>query len=208
MICETFPVGVLQCNCTILADEATREAVVVNPGAELAKILWVLAHHGLTVRRIVVTHAHIDHIAGAGELRAITGAPVLYNQADLPLVALMGEQAEWIGVPEPEVRPPDRSPADAEHIVVAGVDATVLFTPGHTPGSLCLHLPDEKLLLSGDTLFQGSVGRTDLPGGHHGQILGSIRERLLPLPDDTLVVPGHGTVTTIGEERRSNPFLL
>ena len=210
MIRETFPVGVLRCNCTILGDEASREAVVIDPGADLVKILWVLAHYGLTVRRIVVTHAHIDHIAGAAELKAITGAPVLYNQADLPLVALMGEQAEWIGVPMPvpEVRPPDHSPADAEHIVVAGVDATVLFTPGHTPGSLCLHLPAERLLLAGDTLFQGSVGRTDLPGGHHGQMLASIRERLLPLPDDTLVVPGHGPVTTIGEERRSNPFLL
>lgn len=129
MIRETFPVGVLGCNCTILGDEASREAIVVDPGADLATILWVLARYGLTVRRIVVTHAHIDHIAGAAELKAITGAPVVYNQADLPLVALMGEQAGWIGVAEPEVRPPDHSPADAEHIAVAGVDATVFFNP-------------------------------------------------------------------------------
>lgn len=158
MIRETFPVGVLGCNCTILGDEASREAIVVDPGADLATILWVLARYGLTVRRIVVTHAHIDHIAGAAELKAITGAPVVYNQADLPLVALMGEQAGWIGVAEPEVRPPDYSPADAEHIAVAGVEATVFFTPGHTPGSLCLHLPAEKLLLSGTRCFGAPWG--------------------------------------------------
>lgn len=207
MIRETFPVGLLQCNCSVLGDEATGAAIVVDPGTEIARILVTLARHNLFLQQIVVTHAHIDHIAGALALKEATGAPVTYNQADLPLIAMMDAQAEWIGVATPEVRPPDHSPADDEKITVGGLGGTILHTPGHTEGSLCLYLPESKLLLAGDTLFAGSVGRTDLPGGHHGKLISSIRERLLPLPDDTVVVPGHGPETTIGEERVSNPFL-
>lgn len=207
MIRETFPVGLLGCNCTVLGDETSREAIVVDPGDEVPRILAVLAKHGLTVRQIVVTHAHIDHIASALELKRITGAPVLYNQADLPLVAMMDMQAGWLGMKTPEVKPPDHSPADDETVSIQGAEAQVLHTPGHTEGSLCLYVPAEGLLLAGDTLFAGSVGRTDLPGGHHGKLLASIRERLLPLPGETLVVPGHGPVTTIAEESESNPFL-
>ncbi len=208
MIRETFPVGPLACNCTILGDEATREAIVVDPGSDIPHILLLLAQHGLTVRQIIVTHAHIDHIAGAAELKRITGAPVLYNHADLPQVGMMAAQAAWLGMPVPTVQPPDHSPADTEAVAVHGIEATVLYTPGHTEGSLCLHLPAENLLLAGDTLFAGSIGRTDLPGGNFSKLLGSIRERLLPLPDTTEVIPGHGPLTTIGEERRSNPFLI
>jgi glyoxylase-like metal-dependent hydrolase (beta-lactamase superfamily II) len=207
MIRETFPVGLLQCNCTILGDEQSREAIVVDPGYDIPRILATLAKHQLTVRQIVVTHAHIDHIASALDLKQITGAPILYSAADLPLAAMMDEQAAWIGVEPPTVKPPDHSPADLESISVRGLDAQVIHTPGHTEGSLCLHLPSESLLLAGDTLFAGSVGRTDLPGGNHGKLIRSIRERLLPLPDTTLVIPGHGPATTIGEERVSNPFL-
>lgn len=207
MIRETFPVGLLQCNCTILGDEQSREAIVVDPGYDIPRILTSLAKHQLTVRQIVVTHAHIDHIASAIDLKRITGAPILYNAADLPLTAMMEEQAAWIGVATPDVRPPDHSLADLERVATRGIDAQVLHTPGHTEGSLCLYLPSESLLLAGDTLFAGSVGRTDLPGGDHGKLLASIRERLLPLPDETLVIPGHGPETTIGEERVSNPFL-
>ena len=208
MIRETFPVGLLQCNCTILGDEQSREAIVVDPGYDIPRILAALAKHQLTVRQIVVTHAHIDHIASALDLKHITGAPILYNAADLPLKAMMDEQAAWIGVETPTVKPPDHSPADLESLSVRGLDAQIIHTPGHTEGSLCLHVPSESLLLAGDTLFAGSVGRTDLPGGHHGKLIQSIRERLLPLPDATLVVPGHGPATTIGEERLSNPFLV
>ncbi|HEX4156709.1 MAG TPA: MBL fold metallo-hydrolase [Acidobacteriaceae bacterium] len=208
MIRETFPVGLLQCNCTILGDEQSHEAIVVDPGYEVPRILAALAKHQLTVKQIVVTHAHIDHIASAVELKAITGAPILYNRADLPLTEMMEQQAGWIGVKTPEVRPPDHSPADLETVSVRGVEAQVIHTPGHTEGSLCLLVPAASLLLAGDTLFAGSVGRTDLPGGHHGKLIESIRERLLPLPDATLVVPGHGPETTIGEERVSNPFLV
>ncbi len=207
MIRETFPVGQLGCNCTLLGDERTHDAVVVDPGAEIAHILARLAHHGLTVRQIVVTHAHIDHIAGAAALKRATGAPVIYSQADLPLVAMMDLQAGWLGVATPEVHPPDHSPAPDEVLHLGDHPLVLLPTPGHTEGSLSVHLPADNLLLAGDTLFAGSVGRTDLPGGHTGKLLASIRERLLPLPDETVVIPGHGPATTIGEERRSNPFL-
>lgn len=207
MIRETFPVGLLGCNCTILGDEQTHEAIVVDPGYDIPRILATLARLELTVRQIIVTHAHIDHIASAGDLKAITGAPVFYNHADLPLVALMDQQAEWIGLPTPDVRSPDHSPGDAERLTTGNLQVEVLHTPGHTPGSLSLYLPAEGLLLAGDTLFQGSVGRTDLPGGNHGELLRSIRERLLPLPGATVVIPGHGGLTTIETERAENPFL-
>jgi glyoxylase-like metal-dependent hydrolase (beta-lactamase superfamily II) len=207
LIRETFPVGLLQCNCTILGDETSREAIVVDPGYEIPRILTLLARHQLTVRQIVVTHAHIDHIASALALKQITGAPIMYNQADLPLVAMMDEQAGWIGVASPDVAPPDHSPADGEVLTVRGIETTVIHTPGHTEGSVSLYVPQAGLLLAGDTLFAGSVGRTDLPGGDFRKMLTSIRERLLPLPHATVVVPGHGPDTTIGEEASSNPFL-
>lgn len=208
MIRETFPVGLLGCNCTILGDKASHEAIVVDPGYDIPQVLALLAKHQLTVKKIVVTHAHIDHIASAQSLKQMTGAPILYNQADLPLVAMMDVQAGWLGLPVPTVLPPDHSPADGEAIHAGGISANVMYMPGHTEGSLCLHLPKEHLLLAGDTLFAGSVGRTDLPGGSSGKLLASIRERLLPLPDATLVVPGHGPTTTIGTERVQNPFLV
>ena len=207
MILETFPVGPLHCNCTILGDEVTHEAVVVDPGDNIPEILSRLQKHGLTLRQIIVTHAHIDHVGGAALLRKSTGAPVLMNQQDLGLLSMMEMQAGWLGVPTPQVAPPDASAEDGLTIGLATLPAQVLHTPGHTPGSICLLFPDHHLLLAGDTLFAGSIGRTDLPGGDGQQILRSLRERLLVLPDSTHVVPGHGPETTIGEERQSNPFL-
>ena len=207
MIHEVLAVGPLRCNCSILGDEVSREAIVVDPGEEIPRILQVLERHQLTVKQIVVTHAHIDHIAGASRLKQLTGAPILYNQRDLPLVAMMEDQAAWIGVKVPEVSSPDESLEDGDIISVAGIAGKILHTPGHTEGSLCLYLPEQKLLLAGDTLFAGSVGRTDLPGGDTGKILASIHERILPLPDDTTVIAGHGRNTTVGAERVSNPFL-
>jgi hydroxyacylglutathione hydrolase len=207
MILETFPVGPLHCNCTILGDEVTREAMVVDPGDNIPEILSRLQKHGLTVRQIVVTHAHIDHVGGAAQLRKLTGAPVVMNQQDLGLLGMMEMQAGWLGVPTPQVAPPDASAEDGLTIGLATLPAQVLHTPGHTPGSICLLFSNQHLLLAGDTLFAGSIGRTDLPGGDGQQILRSLRERLLVLPDATRVVPGHGPETTIGEERQSNPFL-
>ena len=208
MIRETLAVGLLGCNCTVLGDEESREAIVVDPGYDIPRILAVLAKHQLTVKQIVVTHAHIDHIASALDLKQITGAPILYSEADLPLVAMMDAQADWLNVAIPTVKPPDHSPKDGEQVSVRGIDVTVLHTPGHTEGSLCLHVPAANLLLAGDTLFAGGVGRTDLPGGNTEKLLSSIRERLLPLPDATHVIPGHGPATTIARERATNPFLI
>jgi hydroxyacylglutathione hydrolase len=207
MIRETLAVGLLGCNCSILGDEVSQEAIVVDPGYDIAQILALLAKHKLTVKKILITHAHIDHIASAIELKEITGAPILYSQADLPLVAMMDAQAGMFGLPVPRVLPPDHSPADDEAIEVGGIKGKVLYTPGHSEGSVCLYVPDERLLLAGDTLFAGGVGRTDFPGGNTGKLLASIHERLLTLPDETVVIPGHGDLTTIGVERRTNPFL-
>jgi glyoxylase-like metal-dependent hydrolase (beta-lactamase superfamily II) len=159
------------------------------------------------VKQIIVTHAHIDHIAGAQQLKRLTGAPILYNQNDLPLVKMMDVQASWLGMATPEVLPPDVVLTDGQTVAVSGIQGTVLHTPGHTQGSSCFYLPEHSLLLAGDTLFAGSVGRTDLPGGDSKQLIRSIHDRLLVLPDDVTVVPGHGPVTSIGEERESNPFL-
>lgn len=207
MIRETFPVGPLQCNCTVLGDEITKEAIVVDPGGDLSRIQAVLLKHDLSVKQILVTHAHLDHIAGAKLLSEMTGAPVIYNQRDLPLVAMMDMQAAWMGVPTPEVKPPDGSAEDGTTLYIGGSRMEILHTPGHTPGSISLHVPEHDLLLAGDTLFRGGIGRTDLPGGDGPQILRSIRERLLHLPECTRVVPGHGAETTIGTEAEHNIFL-
>ena len=207
MIHEVLPVGALQCNCSILGDEASGEAIVVDPGDDIPRILAILERHKLTVKQILITHAHIDHIAGAARLKQLTGAPILYNPRDLPLVKMMDVQAGWLGMPTPEVHPPDDTLEDGRVIAITGLTGNILHTPGHTQGSVCLHLPTQNLLLAGDTLFAGSVGRTDLPGGDGPMLLRSIHNKLLPLPDETVVVPGHGPKTTIGEERESNPFL-
>jgi hydroxyacylglutathione hydrolase len=207
MIHEVIPVGPLQCNCSILGDETSREAIVVDPGDDIARIMALLAKHNLTVKQIVITHAHIDHIAGAHRLKQLTGAPVLYNQNDLPLVKMMDVQAGWLGMPTPTVHAPDDTLDDGKIITVTGLTGSILHTPGHTEGSVCLYIPDQTLLLAGDTLFAGSVGRTDLPGGDTRKLLASIHDRLLTLPDEITVIPGHGPSTTIGAERNSNPFL-
>jgi len=208
MIRETLAVGPLQCNCTILGDETSREAIVVDPGDDIPKIVALLAKHQLQVKQIVITHAHIDHIAGAQRLKELTGAPVLYNQADLMLVAIMSEQAGWLGIAEPEVHPPDADLPDGALVGVEGIRGTVIHTPGHTQGSICVYLPEQSLLLAGDTLFAGSIGRTDLPGGDLRQLLRSIHQRLLVLPEATVVIPGHGSNTQLGNEAVFNSFLI
>jgi hydroxyacylglutathione hydrolase len=207
VIHEILPVGLLQCNCSILGDESSREAIVIDPGDDIASIVALLEKHHLTVKQILITHAHIDHIAGAHRLKELTGAPILYNQLDLPLVRMMDIQAGWLGIPTPKVSAPDEDLKDGQLISISGLTGTVIHTPGHTPGSSCLYVPDQILLIAGDTLFAGSVGRTDLPGGDTHQILKSIHDRLLTLPDDVKVIPGHGSSTTIGTEREENPFI-
>jgi len=208
MIHEIFPVGPLQCNCSVIGDETTREAMVIDPGDDIDDVLALIQKHNLTVKQIVVTHAHIDHVGGAMKLRAATGAPILLNQNDHALLKMLDVQAAWIGVEDPGKVEIDRSIGQGDTVRAGLLAADVIHTPGHTEGSVCLYFPAEKKLIAGDTLFAGSIGRTDLPGGSMRKIISSLHEKVLTLPDETTVVPGHGPLTTIGDERESNPFLV
>ena len=208
MIHEILPVGPLQCNCSVIGDDLTREAIVIDPGDDIEDVLALVRKHNLQVKQIVITHAHIDHLGGAMKLRVATGAPILLNQNDYALLKMLDVQAAWIGMANPGKVQIDQSVGQADIMRTGSLTANVMHTPGHTEGSICLYFPAEKTLIAGDTLFAGSIGRTDLPGGSYEKIINSIREKVLALPDETIVVPGHGPLTTIGEERESNPFLL
>jgi glyoxylase-like metal-dependent hydrolase (beta-lactamase superfamily II) len=238
----TIPVGMLQCNCSIIGDPVTREALVVDPGDEVHRILDLLGRHKLTVKAIVSTHAHIDHVGGLSKLHQYTGAPVLMHRDDLPLYQAMDMQASFLGILAPELTDVDQLLKEGDVLRWGSFAAQVIHTPGHTPGSVSLYLPhdagkvsvpngDEKAaapeqaggiiappelenavfrapqLFSGDTLFAGSIGRTDLWGGSMEQIMDSLQTKLMNLPDETIVHPGHGPVTSIGHERQLNPFL-
>jgi len=207
VIFETIPVGPLQCNCSLIADERTREAIVIDPGDDIANIVELIQRHGVKVRQIIVTHGHIDHVGGAMKLKKLTGAPVLLNQNDAALLRMLPIQAAWVGMAPPDNVTIDDPLRDADTVRAGGISGSIIHTPGHTQGSICLYIEAEKLLIAGDTLFAGSIGRTDLPGGDFDQIMRSLHERVLALPDDTNVLPGHGPMTTIGAERESNPFL-
>lgn len=232
LIHEIIPVGMLQCNCSILGDPETHEAIVIDPGEEVERILALLAKHKLKVTAIVSTHAHIDHVGGLKKLHDVTHAPVLMNEGDLDLYRAMDIQSQFLGVAPPPLATIDNLLAEGDVVRWGGYEARVLHTPGHTPGSVSLYLPfaerkeegnrvapahsakksrgdDDPApwLFAGDTLFAGSIGRTDLWGGSFPEIIRSIRSKLLTLPEDTIVFPGHGPTTTLGEERESNPFL-
>jgi hydroxyacylglutathione hydrolase len=208
MIHEILPVGPLQCNCSVIADENTREAMVIDPGDDIEDILAILNQNRLSVKQIVITHAHIDHVGGAMKLKKATGAPILLNQNDSALLKMLDVQASWLGMATPGPVRIDQSLGDGDQIKAGSLSADVLHTPGHTEGSICLYFAPERKLIAGDTLFAGSIGRTDLPGGSYKKIIESLHERVLALPDETVVVPGHGELTTIGQERESNPFLV
>jgi hydroxyacylglutathione hydrolase len=227
LIHEVIPVGMLQCNCSILGDPVTHEAIVVDPGDEVERIEEILRKHGLKVRAIISTHTHIDHVGGLSGLHRATGAPVLIHESDMELYSYLDMQAQWLGVETPAITKIEEFVKEGDTLRWGGYEARVLHTPGHTPGSISLVVgqgisaPESatgtpkvgaaastpERLIAGDTLFQRSIGRTDLWGGSYPQILQSIREKLLVLPDEVIVYPGHGETTTIGLERAHNPFL-
>lgn len=209
LLVESFPVGAFQCNCTILACEKTKEALVVDPGGNPERILEVIRHYGLSVRAAVHTHAHLDHIAATRDIKEATGCAIHLHPGDSFLYDGFAEQAAMFGWSVRPVLPVDKALAHQGSVEFGQRAAQVLHTPGHTPGSVCFHLTDEgaHLLLAGDTLFRRSIGRTDLAGGDSQLIRRSIRERLFALPEDTHVIPGHGPRTTIGDEMLRNPFV-
>ena len=222
LIHEILPVGMLQCNCHVVGDPQSREAIVIDPGDDATPILKVIERHHLKVTAIVITHAHIDHVVGLERVHQATGAPVYMHAEDLALYRLLDRQAAWMGWKTPQTASVDRLLKEGDVIQWGPLEAHVIHTPGHTPGSICLYMPSdiprareggkanlqrESALFAGDTLFAGSIGRTDLWGGSFAEIMRSLKGKLLELPDDTIVYPGHGEATVIGKERETNPFL-
>ncbi len=208
MIIETFPVGLFQCNCTILGDEETREAIVIDPGDNPETIQDRLAKLGLTLKQIVCTHTHIDHVGAIWGLQERLETPASIHKADLFLFEKLDVQAQFIGLPAPRRGAIEHFVQDGDAVACRGVEIGVLHTPGHTPGSATFHLRgDRNILFTGDTLFRQSIGRTDLWGGSYPEIIQSIQKKLMIFDDDTLVISGHGPSTSIGHERRRNPFL-
>ena len=207
MIIETFQVGPIECNCTILGNEETGEGIIIDPGDDPEEIFARLEKHKLKATQLVCTHTHIDHVGGAMKLREATGAPILLNHNDYTLLKMLDLQADWIGMQSPGKVEIDHSLNEQDTVKAGSLIANIMHTPGHTEGSICLYFPAEKKLIAGDTLFAGSIGRTDLPGGSFDKIMRSLHHDVLALPDETLVVPGHGELTTIGDERATNPFL-
>lgn len=207
MIHEMLRVGPLGCNCSIFGDEETREGLVVDPGDNIAGILAILEKHGLKVKAIFVTHAHIDHIGGAEKLKTATGAPVYMNSSDQGLYDHLDLQAAWLGMPTPPKTDIDTDAREGDKLRIGSTDFHVIHTPGHTQGSSCLWIPTENKLVAGDVLFRDSIGRTDLPGGSTRMMMSSLKTKVMEFPDEVMVVPGHGELTTIGREKQFNPFL-
>jgi hydroxyacylglutathione hydrolase len=202
---QTFVVGPLQSNSYLVVDERSRQAAVIDPGMESEAVLEAVRRGGLRVESVIITHGHFDHVFSCATFTAETGAPVIMHPNDVPLLLEMPETARFFGFKAPTAPKPDRLVREGDVITVGELSLRVLETPGHTPGGISLSLGDAVFV--GDTLFAGSVGRTDLHGGSLDTLLQSIRTRLLTLPDSTVVYPGHGPATSIGVERRDNPFL-
>jgi hydroxyacylglutathione hydrolase len=207
LLLESFPVGPLGCNCSIVACTETKEAAIVDPGGDVDEIIARLKKHGLTAKYLLHTHAHFDHILGSKGMREKTGALICLNKEDQFLYDKLTMQAGMFGFPAEDPLPVDRFLNDEEHFDIGDLRASVIHTPGHTPGSCCFSLAEkESVLFSGDTLFNHSIGRTDLWGGSFEQIIDSISQRLFKLDDSTRVIAGHGPDTDIWSEKKENPF--
>ena len=207
LIRKTFPVPPLSCNCSILGDPDTKEAIIVDPGGHPERILEEVNALGLTVTRVLHTHAHFDHFLASGHIKRVTKAALCLHSDDRQLWDMLEVQCQMFGVPYVPAPSPDWWLQDEEKVDVGNIVGAVVHTPGHTPGSLCFYYESENVLLAGDTLFRGGIGRTDLWGGDARAIERSIRERLYSLKENTLVIPGHGPETQIGIERQHNAFV-
>ena len=205
MLLETLVVGPLAVNCYLIGDEESREAIVIDPGDDAQNILDTIRHGRLTVKAIVNTHAHFDHVGAVESVRQVTGAPFMLHVDEVPVLNAASASAAMWGMEVQQPKPADRLLREGDEVRVGNLVLKVLHTPGHTPGGICL--VGDKSVFVGDTLFQGSIGRTDFLGGDYGTLMASIRDKLLPLPDETMVYAGHGAATTIGEEKQFNPFV-
>ncbi|MBF0279226.1 MAG: MBL fold metallo-hydrolase [SAR324 cluster bacterium] len=204
---KSFPVGPISCNCTILGDPVSKRAIVVDPGGDAGLILETLKKNDFSVIQIIHTHAHLDHFLASGEMKKVTGAPLAVHQADKFLWENLESQCKRFGIPYNPVPAPDHWLEHEEELEINQFRGKAVHTPGHTPGSMSFSFEEQKLLIAGDTLFQGSIGRTDLPGGDFQTIAESIKNQLYTLDEDTHVITGHGPPTTIGNEMRYNPFV-
>jgi hydroxyacylglutathione hydrolase len=204
-IIRTFPVGPLQCNCSVIGDSLSGRALVIDPGGDADQILALVKELKLKVVAIIHTHAHLDHILAAGEIKKATGAPIFLHESDQFLWDLVDQQCAMFGVPPVTLPDPDHYIKDDQALECCG--GVAIHTPGHTPGSVSFWFEQYKTLIAGDTLFSGSIGRTDLPGGDFEQIVTSIKERIYSLDDEAVVVTGHGPNTTIGSEKVTNGFV-
>ncbi|MCG8417519.1 MAG: MBL fold metallo-hydrolase [Proteobacteria bacterium] len=209
MLRETFPVGPLQCNCTILACADTKDAVIIDPGGDAHRIGEIVAYYDLTVKAIIHTHAHIDHIYSTHQVKTEHGGEVCLHRDDMALYQGVAAQATMIGVRPCETTPVERFIEHGDTIEFGKRNALVIHTPGHTEGSVCFEVHNDRdtIVFAGDTLFRRGIGRTDLPGGNMRKIVTSIRDRLYTLRPDAMVIPGHGPTTTIAEEAAKNPFV-